>query len=259
MPGVKMFAISEQVDETPSIKTVRLDGVMDADPGQFVMVWVPGKDEFPMSLSYMGDNFGITYQIIGDGTKALAEMRPGELIGVRGPYGRGYSMLGRKYLIVGGGAGMASIVTFVEWACRRRSSVDLVIGARTGTELLFEKRCAAAGARAHITTDDGSKGEKGLATDLAEKLLSKSKYETIYACGPEKMLAKMTMMAEQHRTPFFAALERLMKCGIGICDSCAIDGKHVCRDGPVFSLDELRGFKDLGKTKLDSAGRRVQV
>lgn len=254
-----MFTVSEQITETPSIKTVRFNERLAATPGQFVMAWVPGVDEFPMSVSYAAEGLGITYQILGEGTRALASKVRGERVGIRGPYGKGFAIHGKRLLIVAGGAGMAPLAPFIEEAIAHGSSVDLVIGARTSSNLLFEARAARAGARMHISTDDGTKGFKGLATELAEAVLSEGKFDSIYACGPEKMLLGILKIAESRRMPMQASLERMMRCGIGICDSCAIDGRHVCRDGPVFSERELRSFSELGKTKLDLCGRKVPV
>ncbi|OGS44264.1 MAG: dihydroorotate dehydrogenase electron transfer subunit [Euryarchaeota archaeon RBG_13_57_23] len=230
-----------------------------ATAGQFVMVWVPGVDEFPMSVSYTGDRCGITYQIIGEGTKALAYKKPGEKIGLRGPYGKGFSIRGKKLLFVGGGVGMAPLAPLVEMAAAKGASVDLVLGAKTRGDLLFESRSAVAGARVHLSTDDGSIGFKGLATELAQIVVGKQSYDCMYACGPEKMLAKLLTIATEKGIPMQASLERIIKCGIGICDSCAIDGKHVCRDGPVFSEGDLRRFTELGKSKLDAAGRKIPI
>jgi dihydroorotate dehydrogenase electron transfer subunit len=230
--------VKKNVNETSSVKTVRLDGMLDTVPGQFVMVWVPGIDEFPMSVSYPGRDFGITYQILGEGTKALGSMMPGHRVGVRGPYGNGFS---------------------VDIAASKKVSVDLVLGARSDKELVFEKRASRAGARVHISTDDGSKGFKGFASDLALELLESERYDHLYACGPEKMIAKLVVIASKRKMPMQASLERYMKCGIGICDSCALDGVHVCKEGPVFSLNDLRKFGDLGRAKLDPAGRKVPV
>jgi len=254
-----MLKIKEHSRETPLIRTIRFREKLPADPAQFVMVWVPGVDEFPMSVSYVGSRFGITYQIIGEGTKALAAMKTGEKIGIRGPYGRGFSLKGRRILVVAGGAGMAPIAPLLEEASKRRIKVDLVLGARTKEGLLFEKRARKSGASVHISTDDGTKGFKGFATELAWSLLQGNKFDAIYACGPEKMAAKLMDMATKKRTPMEASLERIMKCGIGICDSCAIDGRHVCKDGPVFSIKELKSFEDFGMTKLNQSGRKVPV
>jgi dihydroorotate dehydrogenase electron transfer subunit len=254
-----MFSIKEHRDETSSIKTIRFDGEIPAIPGQFVMVWVPGVDEFPMSLSYSGERFGITYQVLGDGTKALANKKPGERIGIRGPYGKGFSILGKKLLVVGGGTGMAPLGFFIEDAIEHKATVTAIIGARTAKELLFEGRSSKAGAEVLVSTDDGSSGFKGLATELAGDLLAKKKFDMIYACGPEKMVVGLLDLSTSRSLGLQASLERFMKCGIGICDSCAVDGKHVCRDGPVFSDHELRSFEQLGRTRLDLSGRKTPL
>jgi dihydroorotate dehydrogenase electron transfer subunit len=254
-----MLTIAEHTDDAPSVKTIRFEESMTAAPGQFVMVWVPGVDEFPMSVSYVGERYGFTYQILGEGTKILAAKTPGDMIGIRGPYGHGFSIKGKRLLMVAGGLGMAPIAPFAEQAVEHRASVDLVIGAKSAANLLFEKRAVDAGAKVHIATDDGSKGSRGFASDIAAVLLQKEAFDAIYTCGPEPMIVKVLQTASMKGLPVQASLERLMKCGIGICDSCAIDGKHVCRDGPVFSEKDLRALTDLGRAKLDATGRKVHI
>ena len=258
-PGVRMLRVAEHYDETHWTKTMRFTGTLDAIPGQFVMVWVPGVDEFPMSLSYMGDRFGITYQIVGDGTRALSKAAKGDVIGIRGPFGRGFSITGKRILVVAGGAGIAPTAPLVEIATKKGAAVSLVLGAKSSAELVFEDRCAAAGAKVHISTDDGSKGHAGFATGLASSLLEKERYDSVYACGPEKMITAMIGICRKKGVPMQASVERIMKCGIGICDSCALDGKHVCTDGPVFVLEELERFGELGKTRLDRTGRKIGI
>ena len=222
------------------------------------MVWVPGIDEFPMSVSFPGKRFGFTYQTVGPGTGALASLTRGRKVGIRGPYGKGFALSGTKHLIVGGGAGMAPLLPLIQ-SIPSRHTMDVIIGARTKAELLFESMCRRAGARVHITTDDGTKGQKGFATDVASDLLAKKKYNGIYACGPEKMISTLLQVSSRRKVSVQASLERIMKCGIGVCDSCAIDGLHVCTDGPVFSGKELMKLEDFGKIKRDLAGRKVPV
>ncbi len=253
-----MLKISEQRSETPSTKTVRFEESMVAVAGQFIMVWVPGVDEYPMSISYHGDRYGFTYQIIGEGTAALGKKSPGETLGIRGPYGKGFAIHGKKLLLVGGGTGMAPLGPFVEDAIEHGAKVTVVCGARTKAELLFEDRSRDAGAEVFVSTDDGSKGRKGFASDLARSILEKDRFACVYTCGPEPMVETIVSLAREHSIPVQASLERLMKCGIGICDSCAIDGRHVCRDGPVFNEKELAEFRDLGSARRDACGRRIQ-
>ncbi|MBU1158788.1 MAG: dihydroorotate dehydrogenase electron transfer subunit [Candidatus Thermoplasmatota archaeon] len=257
--SIRMLKVSEHIDETPNVRTIVLDGSIEAEPGQFVMVWVPGADEFPMSISYIGDQMGITYQIVGDGTKALSIKHVGDLVGIRGPYGKGYTPIGRKPLVVAGGTGMAALSPLIERLKLNQSEVRVVIGARTAREILFRDRAMKAGAEVVITTDDGSEGEKGFATDIAVPILQTREHDIVYCCGPERMMTKLADKCSELSIPMQASVERLMKCGIGICDSCAIDGLHVCRDGPVFSIDVLKGFSEFGRTKLDATGRRIDI
>ena len=259
MAAHRIFAISEHFDEADACRTVRLDGCLEADPGQFVMIWVPGKDEFPMSVSHVGDRFGITYKIVGDGTRSLSSMKPGDKIGIRGPFGRGFRVDGRQILAIAGGAGMAVIAPLVELAIREGAEVDLVLGARTEKEIIMKERCQAAGATVHVSTDDGSAGKKGLATDVAAPLLEEKGFGSVCACGPEKMIVGAFDLSKRHGLPFQASLERYIKCGIGVCDSCAIDGRHVCVDGPVFSGEVLASLDDLGRARLSPSGKRVPL
>lgn len=254
-----MCQIIEQVDEAEACRTVRFEGSLSAVPGQFVMVWIPGIDEFPMSVSYVGDRFGITYKIIGKGTQSLSAMNPGDRVGIRGPYGRGFDLQGRRLLAVAGGVGMAVIAPLVDLARNEGSEIDLVLGAKTESEVMMRDRCEKAGATVHVATDDGSCGTKGLATEVAAPLLEAGGYDCVYACGPERMIVAAFQLSQKHDMPFQASLERYIKCGIGVCDSCAIDGHHVCRDGPVFKGDMLESLPDFGRMRLSPSGRKIPL
>ena len=258
-PGLRMLRVAEHLGESPSIRTLRLRGSMIGRPGQFVMVWVPGADEFPMSLSYIGDGFGITYQVVGDGTRALAKVPEGGTVGIRGPYGNGFRLTGKRVMVVAGGVGIAPTAPLVEAAARNGVAVDLILGARTASELVFERRCSVAGAKVHVSTDDGSKGHPGLVTALASTVMDRERYDSVYTCGPERMIKAMMGLCRAKGLPMQASVERIMKCGIGVCDSCALDGRHVCTDGPVFGLEELERFGELGKTRLDRTGRKTVI
>ena len=107
-------------------------------------------------------------------------------------------------------------------------------------------------------TEDGSFGQKGVVTDPLDDLLREEKYDMIYACGPEPMIKRVFLAAEEANTPFQASLERIMRCGIGICGSCMLGKYRVCRDGPVFSSHQLREVIDeLGNYKRDFNGNKV--
>ncbi|MGB9841288.1 MAG: dihydroorotate dehydrogenase electron transfer subunit, partial [Candidatus Bathyarchaeales archaeon] len=136
-----------------------------------------------------------------------------------------------------------------------------IIGAKTKSELLFLNQlsglCTAQSTIA--ATEDGSYGLKCLATEPLETLLQKEKFDMIYACGPEPMMRQVFLIAEKHRIPMEVSLERLMRCGIGLCGSCVIGKYRVCKDGPVFTGAQLREVKDeLGVSKLDFDGKRIR-
>lgn len=255
----RMVRVAEHRDESRSVRTMRFHGSMEATPGQFVMVWVPRADEFPMSVSYAGDRFGITYQVVGEGTEVLSRLVEDDLVGIRGPFGRGFALSGKKMMIVAGGLGIAPTAPLVEVARKAGADVHLVLGAKSSTDLAFEERCGSSGAHVHVSTDDGSKGHAGFATELAASLLDEMTFDSVYACGPERMIVKMMGICRDRGLPMQASIERIMKCGIGVCDSCALDGKHVCRDGPVFRLEELEAFSELGRTKLDRTGKKTGI
>jgi dihydroorotate dehydrogenase electron transfer subunit len=112
-------------------------------------------------------------------------------------------------------------------------AVSMVIGARTAEDVVFAGWFAALGASVTVTTDDGSQGRQGLATAAAAGLLDETGYRAIYACGPEPMLEAVEALARSRGLPAQLSYERYMRCGFGVCGSCARRGWLVCRDGPV--------------------------
>lgn len=257
MPTELRIVKVEAIDrESPAVYTIRYRDSTSSLPGQFVMVWVPGVNEIPMSLSYIGEMKGFTFRPLGAATKALSSMKAGEKIGVRGAYGNSFIINDGEVLCVGGGTGIASIITAIEALGRR---AEVVIGARNAEELFFEKRIEEAGARLHICTDDGSRGHMGFVTDIVSKLLEKGRFREMIACGPEGMLYRLAMMAHSMGIHAQLSVERHMKCGIGICDACALDGRLVCRDGPIFDAETLLSTSDFGKFRLSPDGRKSRI
>ncbi|MDH7507956.1 MAG: dihydroorotate dehydrogenase electron transfer subunit [Methanomassiliicoccales archaeon] len=247
--------IKEVVTEADGVKTLRFSLKRKCLPGQFLMIWIPGIDEIPMSLSYIDNLKGITVREVGEATRALCSLRPGDLLGVRGPYGRGFSLSKGRVLCVGGGNGIAPLMPAAE--ALRRDSVDFAIGAKTETELVFVERAKKCSNYVAISTDDGTKGLRGTVVELAAKMLNKEKYDMMLACGPEPMLSQLFDLCKKHDIDCQFSLERFMKCGIGICGSCAIDGKRVCKEGPVFSRRELESLIEFGKFRRDASGMRI--
>jgi dihydroorotate dehydrogenase electron transfer subunit len=255
----RVVTITEVILENPNVKTLMFRDSASALPGQFVMVWIPKIDEIPMSISINGEYKGMTIKQIGVATNALNNLNPGDGIGIRGPYGTFFRSRGKKILVVAGGIGIAPILPFIEDNKKEDLEVFVALGAVTSSELVFNKRLQGKCNGLHIATDDGSQGYHGFVTDLAKEIISKEGIDEIFTCGPEIMITKMVDLAKQTNIKIQASLERYMKCGVGICDSCAINGRHICRDGPVFSEDVLFYLDDLGRFKRNPSGKKMKI
>jgi len=250
--------VTERVEETPSTVTLRFPFAPGALPGQFVMVWVPGDDELPMSLSYTeGPSKGVTVKAMGTTSHRMQSIRPGALIGIRGPYGNAFSLAPRHVLVVAGGSGAAVLAPAAESIRARGSLVTVALGATRAPELLFRERFRAMGARVEVSTDDGSEGYHGFVTVVADRLLRAESFDAVWTCGPEVMMRKVVEAAGRHGVPVHCSVERHMKCALGMCDACALGPYHVCVDGPVFPADRLAPLAEFGGFHRDSSGRRV--
>jgi dihydroorotate dehydrogenase electron transfer subunit len=255
--------ISKVVQETDCARTIIFDiksSSFNFTPGQFLMIWVPGVDEIPMSISLWNPpKVGITVLPIGDATEALASLQSNDWIGIRGPFGSSFTLDSKKALIVGGGVGMAPLKPLTYSLLEKGTELTMLIGAKTKQELIFFEEFSQKSdnrLNVSVSTDDGSAGFKGLATDAAEDLLSKEKFDTLYTCGPEPMMYGLYNLARERKMSFQASLERFMKCGCGICGTCALDptGSLVCVDGPIYSGKSLSKIKEFGKYHRDAIG-----
>ncbi|MFQ5909325.1 MAG: dihydroorotate dehydrogenase electron transfer subunit [Thermoplasmata archaeon] len=236
--------------------TIRFEDESLARPGQFVMVWIPGIDEVPMSLSYIGGLKGVTVHNVGEATAALHGARHGDVLGIRGPFGKDYTIDGGSILFVSGGTGAASLMPALEVAVENDIESAAVMGAKTASELIFVDRAKKLGADVRISTDDGSKEYKGLATDLAQQVLEESSFDRVLTCGPERMMKAVVSICMGKGTPVQVSLERFMRCGMGICDSCSFGGLHVCVDGPVFDGEDVIDMEDFGAFRRSADGRK---
>ena len=246
---VKILGITDEAYDT---KTFEFQMDEKASPGQFVMVWAPGMHEIPMSLSKTGRIKSITVKAIGEDTRALHSKTVGDVLRVRGPYGRGYVLEpDRRYLIVGGGVGTASVLPAV-----KETGADTIIAARSDKDIILRDRAMKYADNVWIATDDGSEGFHGNAVQLLREKCAEKEYDCVLACGPEVMLY-FTLKACQG-LDCQLSLERFMKCGAGACGCCVMDGQRVCRDGPVFSRAQVEKMKDFGNSKRDECGRVVK-
>lgn len=253
--------------ESPTVKTFTFKDKICAKavPGQFIMLWIPGVDEIPLSISGIHeDAVSVTVAKVGEATEALHMRGKNDIIGLRGPFGRGFTLKKGNVLLVGGGTGLAPLRFLTQKLLETEAAITFLMGAKTRVELLFleemEELLTKYEGRFLASTEDGTHGVKGVVTDLLEEILSNARFEIAYACGPEPMLVEVFNKAQEHRVPLEVSLERLMRCAIGICGSCVLGKYRVCRDGPVFSLEQLREMKnEFGKFKRDFSGRRTEL
>lgn len=250
--------VESRVVETPSTVTLRFRYPSEAAPGQFVMLWIPGDDEIPMSLSYpSGPLKGVTVKAMGATSRHVQSIVAGDWVGIRGPYGNRFDLSPRRILVVAGGSGAAVLAPAAEAARAGGALVTVALGATTARELLFEERFRAMPAEVHVATDDGSVGVHGYVTQVAERLLRSHPFDAVWTCGPEVMMRKVVIAADAQRVPTVLAMERHMKCALGLCDACAIGPYHVCVDGPVFPATALAPLAEFGGFQRDASGRRV--
>lgn len=252
----EVVSVKEVVAEGKDITTIRFDLNTEVKPGQFLMVWIPGVDEIPMSVSYLSG--GVTVKNIGEATAALSSLKPGDKLGVRGPYGNGWMIPEGKILCVGGGVGTAPIMAAAE-AVNDPDRIDIVLGARNSGEVIFIERAKSLSNNVRISTDDGSLGIKGTAVAVADAMMKEQKYNVVLGCGPEIMNKYLLKACEENGVPVQLSLERIMKCGAGLCGSCVINGLRVCADGPVFTGDEVKKMSEFSVSKRDHAGRCVKL
>ncbi|NOS62869.1 MAG: dihydroorotate dehydrogenase electron transfer subunit, partial [Nitrosarchaeum sp.] len=187
----------------------------------------------------------------------LFNIQVGQQIGVRGPYGNSFDLKQGKLLLVGGGTGlvpMMRLLTFV----KPSDDVTILIGAKSKNEVFFEGLANALlknnPHRVIVTTDDGTYGEKGFVTNMVEKLVNENRFDGVYTCGPEIMMYKTVQLAHSKGLFVQASLERMMKCGVGICGSCCVGEDLVCKDGTIFDGDHLLSNKEFGHFHRNKAG-----
>lgn len=257
--AMRSLPIQQVATHSAELKSFLFEQTFDVEPGQFVMLWIPGLDEKPFSVSDVRDGMiEITAKAVGPFSRALMDCRPGERLGVRGPFGRGFRPRGRG-LVVGGGMGIAPLRYLVHRLERDRASFRVALGARTASEMTFADDFSRYGAE--FATDDGTLGRQCLATSLAARLCAEETFDVIYGCGPEPMLVALKKLVDERGLDCQFSLERHMKCGIGVCGSCCVDGSGICicREGPVLDKAELDQVADFGQPHRDATGARKQA
>ena len=282
----KAIPIAKIIVENPFVKTFVFKHNLRAEPGQFVNLWIPRLDEKPMSVAYSDEKeFWVTMFAVGTFSKAMHEMKVGDLVGVRGPYGNGFTFQkGKRLVMMAGGYGAAPLYFLTSQAIKQKCKVDFVIGARSKEYLLFLSRIKKLkNVTLHVATDDGSVGEKGYNTLILEKLISKAhggraigkwengKYivvwekskkpvqpiDCVYSCGPELMMKSISDICFANKISAQLSIERYMKCGFGVCGQCCVDpdGERMCKEGPVVDNVRARKISEFGQYHRDKVGR----
>lgn len=251
----KFYRILSKRQQTAGDYLLKVDCSMKHSPGQFVQCSVLGIGEAPISICSYAENYiELSVRSVGNVTKAIAGLKKGDLIGVRGPYGRGYPMellKNNNVVIIGGGCGTAPLRGVIEYIEKNRKDfkeVYLFFGYRDINEILFmeDNRDWANKFNFNITLDKGAKewgGNVGLVTGILEKAQLDNTNKVVFICGPPIMIKFVIEVLKKkgfNNDQIFISYERHMKCGIGKCGHCMIHGKYTCKDGPVFRYDEVK-------------------
>jgi dihydroorotate dehydrogenase subfamily 1 len=233
----------------------------ESNPGQFVMVWDPGLDEIPISIAHVSPDGMVELAIadVGDCSRSLHQKQVGDVVGLRGPYGTGFTITGKRLCMIAGGYGAAPLRFAAERACEGGKEVTLFAGAQRRADLLYLTKFQELGCDVQVATEDGSAGYQGLVTELFEEQLAAGEaFDQVLTCGPELMLKRVCELTQKAKIPTQLAVERIIKCSCGACGACDLGGHLVCKDGPVFPADVL-AQTEFGRWKRAKSGRRIPL
>ena len=281
--------------ETDDVTSFTFNTTFGSKPGQFLMVWLPGVDEVPMSIALDdGKQTRITFFAVGDMTKKLSELKEGDLVGLRGPFGTHYEWEPNQHLmLVAGGYGAAPMFFVANEAVKDGCTIDFIVGARSKDQLLYlDEIKKLKNTTLHTATDDGSEGHKSYNTEVLENLIkeghasstqkpchaersppqrTETKHQhgfcsaqhdtSVFSCGPELMMKRVFEICEEREVDCAVSLERYMKCGYGLCGNCVMDplGIRICVDGPVVKSKVLRELSEFGSYHRDDVGRKKSI
>lgn len=219
-------------------------------PGQFVNVKAENTPSAflrrPLSVHDINEDantFSLLVKVVGEGTKKLSELKPGETLSVVYPLGNGFKIpsKGERILLVGGGVGIAPMMHMARESVKNGAEVHILLGARSITDHILLDEFKQFGT-IHITTDDGTLGTKGFVINHAV-LLANQSFDRIHCCGPEPMMKAVARKAREMNTECEVSLENMMACGFGVCLCCVTKttegNKCVCTEGPVFNINDL--------------------
>ena len=260
--------LTNVIDESPLIKTFVLipEEKFSFKTGQFIELSVDGIGEAPFTPSsspLITDKLEVTVMKTGYVTEYMHNLKPGLIMGIRGPYGRGYPVdkfYGKEVLILGGGCGLApirSLLYTLEAISDKLLKVILCYGSKTPSDCIYKPLFARLNKlkkfEAYRTVDkaeEGWDGSVGVVTTLLNKIKVEIKNSVAVVCGPPVMMKFGTIrLLEMGYTDdqIYLSMEKNMSCGLGKCGHCMMGEFFVCKDGPVFTYDELKNTPDIWK------------
>ncbi|RDH81995.1 MAG: Ni/Fe hydrogenase subunit gamma [endosymbiont of Escarpia spicata] len=260
--------IDRRVQESPGIFSLRLQyvdthvqDIFEFKPGQFNMLSLFGVGEVPISIVSDPDDshfFDHTIRVAGRVTEALSRLQPGDRVGIRGPFGRGWPMAqaeGQDVVVVTGGLGCAPLVSVIRYLLRRRDrfgDIHILQGVKNEDDLIWRRQyelwSREHGVNVQLAADMPGKAwpwQQGLVTELINTLDLNLEKTVSMLCGPElMMLAAIAQLRDMGLADqqIWLSMERNMQCGFGQCGCCQVGPKFVCKDGPVFCYSEVADF-----------------
>lgn len=239
-----------------------IPAILDVRAGQFAMLKPASTFEpilrramafYQVSAVNNTTSADFIFHILGRGTQALAQLKPGNKVEFLGPLGQSFSTLEAekegKALIVAGGVGTPAVLILAQELCLKGIETHIFLGARSSSDLIGVKDFSNLPAKLTISTDDGSEGEKGFVTESLQKFLGSQDKRNfvLYTCGPEIMMKYTSEIASSFGIKTFASLEARMACGFGVCVGCVVEiqkdndfsYQRVCVEGPVFDSSEV--------------------
>lgn len=252
MKYCKDFTVVSNEIITPTLFILRLqypEALPEIKAGQFVEILVEGeKDAFlrrPISfhdVDYKNNQITLLVQVVGKGTDRLSQSKKGDKLNLIFPLGNGFTIVGKKVLLVGGGCGAAPLLYLLRVLKQQNIETHTLIGCKDINHL-FSKKEYQLLSSLYVTTEDGSYGEKGFVT--SHPILQET-YDTIYCCGPTPMMKAISKHAKEKNIACYVSLEHSMACGIGVCLCCVAEtkqgNKRTCVTGPIFLSTDLKDY-----------------
>ncbi len=291
----KEAALKEIIDEAEGIKTFvfKTSPCFNSEPGQFVMLYLPGIGERPFSIyAQNNESFSLTIAKVGKVTSHIFNMNKGQRLYYLGPFGKPFKIKGSHIALVAGGYGAGPLSFLAKKAASQGIRVEFIIGAKSKKYLLYLNKAYPEKVNIHYCTDDGSFGFNGFATEKLKELLLKynhgekgimaanpekqsyifvpnsrlenlnnvaSPIDMAYSVGPELMMKKVVEITDSFDIGCQVSLERHMKCGFGICGSCSVDpiGIRMCVEGPCLDKKTVKKITEFGKYKRGPCGEKI--